>query len=83
MSLLAEIENAARNSWQVSQATAVDSSCPPDDMADLMIYLIPDADLQPFLADLAGVSHSGPTGRPSRGILVGFLNPGSSEKDPI
>jgi hypothetical protein len=82
-SLLAEIENAARNSWQASQATAVDPAGPPDDMAELMVFLIPDADLPPLLVELAGVSHSDPIDRPSRGILVGFLNPGGSENHPV
>lgn len=83
LSLLAEIEDAARNSRRLTEAAAVDRTGPPDDLADLTIYLIPGAGLRPFLTELTGVADSDSVNRSSQGILVGFLNPGSSENHPV
>jgi hypothetical protein len=82
-SLLDEIERAAREAFQAPASAAGNPDFPPGDKAELTIYLIPDADLRPFLAELAGVPHSAPADRPSQGVVVGFLDPGNSVKKPF
>jgi hypothetical protein len=81
--LLDEIESAARGALQAPESAADAPNRSPDDKADLAIYLIPDADLRPFLAQLAGIPYSAPADGPTQGVVFGYLDSGNSDLLPF
>ena len=83
-SLLAELEKALAQSDRIENQPTNELLEPVVGNADLAIYLIPDRSLRPYLAELAGMSHSDQIHpRAADGgtdhVVIGLLNPGGLE----